>query len=121
MVNKIFEFVVFILKRIGEITGLTYNEVNIIIYFIIIPFSWLCMLDIIFDVHFFKIGFFIFLIGFLIGCRDFKTYSNWLYSKSVNFLLSFKKFNVDYFKASVWICVSLPLLIYILLIVLIFK
>ena len=30
---------------IAKLTGLTYNEVNIIVYFLLIPFSWTVLID----------------------------------------------------------------------------
>ncbi len=112
MNNLIFKTVAKILLLIGKKTGLTYNEVNIIVYYFAIPFSWLCLLDIIFDFHYLKIAFIIFTLGFMTGCTNFKTYSDWLFDQSVSFLNYFNKFGSNYVKSSVWICVSLPLVIY---------
>ncbi|ERM80993.1 hypothetical protein P872_11950 [Rhodonellum psychrophilum GCM71 = DSM 17998] len=68
-----------------------------------------------------KIAFVIFTIGFFVGCRDFKTYSDWLFAKSVSFLNYFNRYGSNYFASSVWICVSLPILVYGLLLFLILK
>ncbi len=121
MIKVIFKIVANSLKFIGRKTNLTYNEINILIYYFIIPFTWLCLLDIIFNLHYFKIGFVIFTLGFSVGCRNFKTYSDWLFDKSVTFLNYFNKYGSNYIASSVWICVSLPIAIYGILIYLIFK
>ena len=56
--NKfIFNVIAESLAFIGEKTGLTYNEINIITYYFLIPLSWFFLLDIIFDFHYFKISF----------------------------------------------------------------
>jgi hypothetical protein len=121
MIKVIFKIVASSLKFIGRKTNLTYNEINIIVYYFIIPFSWLYLLDIIFNFHYFKIGFAIFTLGFSIGCRNFRTYSDWLFDKSVTFLNYFNRYGSNYISSSVWICVSLPIVIYVILIFLIFK
>ena len=115
MNQQIFKIVVNALIAVSRITGLTYNEVNIILYYFLIPFSWFFMLDIIFDFHYLKMAFVIFTIGFFVGCRDFRTYSDWLFYKSVVFLNYFNKFGSNYVISSVWICVSLPIAVYFLL------
>ena len=48
MMNSIFRIVANLLLHIGHITGLTYDEINIIVYYFLIPLSWLVLLDIIF-------------------------------------------------------------------------
>ncbi|SDZ29697.1 hypothetical protein SAMN05444412_109154 [Rhodonellum ikkaensis] len=121
MNNKIFKIIAKLLSFIADKTKLTYNEINIIVYYLLIPFSWLCLLDIIFNFHHLKIAFVIFTIGFFVGCRDFKTYSDWLFAKSVSFLNYFNRYGSNYFASSVWICVSLPILVYGLLLFLILK
>lgn len=108
----IFKIVADSLYFIANKTGLTYNEVNIIVYYFIIPFTWLCLLDAIFHVHYFKIAFAIFTSGFIVGCKNFVTYSDWLFEKSVSFLNFFNKYGSNYTASSVWICVSLPIVIY---------
>lgn len=121
MIHFIFKIVANSLCYIGDKTGLTYNEMNIIIYYFCIPFSWVCLIDVLLHVHYLKITFIIFTLGFFTGCRNFKDYSNWLFDKSVTFLNYFNKFGSNYIASSVWICVSLPAIIYALLIFLILK
>jgi hypothetical protein len=121
MNNIIFNFVANGLLFVGKKTRLSYNEINIIVYYFAIPFSWLCLLDIIFNMHHLKIAFVIFTIGFIVGCRNFKEYSDWLFEKSVSFLNYFNKYGSNYIASSVWICVSLPIIIYGILIFLIIK
>ena len=121
MNRVIFRIVADSLTSIGSKTGLTYNEINIVLYYFGIPFSWLCLLDVIFDFHYLKIAFAIFTFGFMVGCRNFSTYSDWLFEKSVSFLNFFNKYGSNYVASSVWICVSLPIAIYAILLLLIFQ
>lgn len=121
MVNNIFKFVANSLYAIARKTGLTYNEINILVYYFFIPFTWLVLIDFIFSFHYLKMAFIVFSFGFFVGCRNFKTYSDWAFYKSVDFLNYFNRFGSNYYKSSVWICVALPLLIYISLIYFTFK
>lgn len=113
--NTIFRIVAGILLAIAKITGLTYNQINIIVYYFIIPFSWFWLLDIIFQIHFLKVAFIGGILGFFIGCRDFKSYSDWLFKKSVLFLKYFNRFGSNYVLTSVLLCVVFPIIIYVLL------
>jgi hypothetical protein len=79
------------------------------------------MLDEIFDFHYLKVAFLILCIGFAFGCRDFKNYSDWAFNRSVDFLNLFNRFGSNYYKSSVWICVAIPIIIYIVLLFQIFK
>ena len=97
-------------------TGLTYNEINVIVYYFGIPFTWLCILDKIFSFHYLKIAFVIFMLGFIVGCKNFRAYSDWLFDKSVLFLNYFNKYGCNYITSSVLICVLLPIVIYTVLI-----
>lgn len=45
VVRQIFALVASSLLWIGGKTGLTYNEVNILVYYLFIPLSWTIMLD----------------------------------------------------------------------------
>ena len=102
---------------IAKLTGLTYNEVNIIVYYLIIPLTWTLMIDYLTKMPFLTpmiiIGWIIFLwkdkMKFR-GCCD------WAFDKSVDFLLYFKKIGWNYIVSSVIICVVVPVLIYVELI-----
>ena len=98
---------------IAKLTGATYNEVNIIIYYLLIPLSWAAMIDYITKMPFLSIMYFIAWIVFL--WKDpmkFQDRCDWVFIKSVDFLLWFKKIGWNYVVSSVIICVIIPLLIY---------
>jgi hypothetical protein len=111
-IRLIFNLVANWLKYLAFKTGRTYNEINILIYYGCIPFTWLALLDFGFGFHYFKIAFLIFVIGFFIGCRDFSYFSDKLFHASVRFLNYFNRFGSNYYASSVWICAALPLVIY---------
>lgn len=121
MKRIVFKIVAESLALIGEKTGFTYNEINIIVYYFCIPFSWLALLDVIFHFHCFKVAFAIYSLGFIVGCRNFKSHSDWLFDRSVSFLNYFNRYGSNYIASSVWICVAVPIAIYAILLFLIFK
>ena len=102
---------------IAKLTGLTYNEVNIIAYFLLIPFSWTVLIDYIALLPFLTPMYLISWIIFL--WKDpmkFRARCDWMFDKSVEFLLWFKKIGWNYVVSSVIICVVIPVLIYVELI-----
>lgn len=121
MIQNSFNLTAKFLLQLAKITKLTYNEINIIVYYFIVPFSYLFLLDIIFGFHYLKISFVIFTLGFFTGCRNFKNYSDKLFRRSADFLLYFNRFGSNYEASSVIICLSLPLIVYIVLIYLAFR
>ena len=98
---------------IAKLTGATYNEVNIIVYYLLIPLSWAAMIDYITKMPFLSIMYVIAWVIFL--WKDpmkFRDRCNWVFIKSVDFLLWFKKIGWNYVVSSVIICVVIPILIY---------
>jgi hypothetical protein len=114
--QRIFDFVANKLIALARVFRITYNEINIIVYYFIIPLSWLSLIDLICDFHYLKFSFLIFSAGFFVGCRDFRSYSDELFMKSVDFLNYFNRFGQNYVAASVIICVLIPIVIYAILI-----
>ena len=117
---SIFNIVANILFCIAKKTKLTYNEINIIVYYFIIPFTWVVLLDYIFKFHYLKVCFIIFTLAFFLFCKNFRTFSDRLFEKSVSFLNYFNRFGSNYVASSVWICVAIPVLIFVVLSMIIF-
>ena len=114
--KTLFNLVHDILMFFSEITGFSYKEVNIIIWYLLIPFSWAYLLDKIINKHYFKIGITILTIATLIVIENFSQFCNWLFDLSANFLRSFNALGSNYTISSVLICIFIPLTIYIILI-----
>ena len=113
----IFAVVAGIEHVIAKLTGLTYNEVNIIVYYLLIPLSWVAMIDYITKMPLLTPMYIIAWIIFLWkDQKKFKDRCDWAFDKSVDFLLYFKKIGWNYIVSSVIICVVVPVLIYIELI-----
>jgi hypothetical protein len=99
---------------IAKLTGATYNEVNIIIYFLLIPLSWASMIDYITRLPLLSPMYLIaWIVFFWKDQMTFRDRCDWAFDKSVEFLLWFKKIGWNYVVSSVIICVVVPLFIYV--------
>jgi hypothetical protein len=110
--NLIFRIVADCLNGIASVTGFTYNEINIIAYYIILPFIYVALLDRILKKHFLKIGYIVAWGGLIILIPNFRAFSNTLFEYSVDFLLLFEHVGLNYVVASVVVCVILPGLVF---------
>ncbi len=113
--NQIFDVVYRFLLAIADLTGFTYREINIIVYFFIIPIFYLNLIDNLFGKHYFKLGFCV-LCGIATALiPSFERFSSKLFDYSVVFLNWFGVFGWSYIEASVIICVVVPVVIYVVL------
>jgi hypothetical protein len=106
--NFVFRIVADGLRRISSATGFSYNEINIIAYYIILPFIYVTLADRILRKHQLKITYVVFWLVLISITPNFKVFSDALFKHSVDFLLFFGRFGLDYVSASVVICVVLP-------------
>ena len=113
--NKIFIIVRDALLILSSIFRLSYNAVNVIVYYIIIPMIYLMIIDMIIGGHYFTISYLFILLGAAIIIKDYNVFFDWLFEKSAMFLNSFSIVGWDYYRASVIICVFVPLTILIIL------
>ncbi len=118
MIKKVFNLTAAILLITAKRLNLTYNEINIIVYYFIVPLTWCVMLDCIIKMPICSIIWTVLGLSVYIAKR--KVFSSWcdyVFKKSVQFLLSFNSIGWNYHKASVIICVVVPIIIYIALII----
>lgn len=102
---------------IAKLSGTTYNEVNIIVYYLVNPLSWMVMVDYITKMPFLTPMFILAWVIFLWKDKmKFRNRCDLAFDKSVDFLLWFKKIGWNYIVSSVIICVVVPILVYIELI-----
>ena len=120
MITTIFNKTALLLVKTAQKVNLSYNEVNIIVYYMIVPLTWCIMLDLIFSSWPWMSVVWLALCVAVIWWhrKDFSTWCDWAFEKSVNFLLWFRRIGWNYYKASVIICVVLPIAIYVILITL---
>ena len=112
VMNKCFWIVANFLLFLAKKTKLTYNEINIILYYLIIPLTWCILLDLIIKLPIFTIGFiFLWAIIFIIIGKSFSQWCDKIFILSQQFIKLFG----DYIHYSVVICVIVPLIIYLIL------
>lgn len=116
IIASVFQLTANSLVWLARKTGRTYNEINVLIYYGLIPLSYCVLLDLLWGVHYLKLVFLSFCVGIVIGTPDFKSFSDRLFKRSVQFLNYFNRFGSNYELSSVLICLLLPLTIYAILI-----
>ncbi len=114
--DTIFTYTYEILLWMADLTGFSYKEINIIMWFIIIPLSWMLLLDKIYQKKIVTIIFSVLVAILLITIPDFTVFCDWLFQKSVDFLNIFNTVGSNYVASSVIICVFIPVVIYAILI-----
>jgi len=114
--NTVFDYTYKILMAISESTGFTYKEINIIVWFIVIPLSWMLLLDKIYQRRLFTIAFSLLVVLTLVFIPNFTEFCDWLFQKSVDFLNLFNTVGSNYVASSVIICLLTPFTIYMVLI-----
>ena len=119
--NKIFIIVKDILIVLSSITGFSYQAINIIVYYYIIPFIFILFIDLIYKIHYFKISFILVLSILTLLINDFEKFSEWLFDYSKKFLYSFSFIGWNYVVASVIICVIIPIIVLSFLVYFAFK
>ena len=122
MIDKCFQIVAGVLYKIAQATGLTYNEINIIVYYLVVPLTWTVMIDILIKAPITTILLFTaWIVIFTVHYNDFRHWCDWALDKSVDFLLWFKRIGWNYVVSSVIICVVVPIIIYAALIIALIK
>ena len=115
--NYVFNLVAYSLNSIAKWLHLTYNEINIIVYYLLIPLSWAVMIDYLIGMPILTGALVCIWIGILIATRHtFGMWCDWAFEDSVKFLRWFSRIGWNYVTASVIICVVIPIGVYITLI-----
>lgn len=113
-VSKLFWWVAKSLQSLARILHLSYNEINIIVYYLLIPLSWCIMLDCLIGM---PITTLLLVAVWAVIFLKVKSFSEWCdkgFKLSQRFICLFG----EYVKYSVIICVFIPVLIYAVLITL---
>lgn len=113
IVSNIFRKVAEVLLRGASALDITYNEINIIVYYLLILMSWTIMLDFYLGYPITTCAFSFIWIGIKIGTWGrFREWSDWVFMRSVDFLMFFNRWGGNYVLNSVVICVLVPILVY---------
>ena len=107
------------LNLLAKLTGMTYREINIIVYYLIIPLSWCIMLDYIIGLPITTpIWILLWVYIFWSKLKFFRQWCDVAFQLSVDFLLKFQRIGWNYWVASVIIGVVVPIIVYAALILL---
>lgn len=113
MNKNLFYLVADSLLWIGRKTGLTYNEVNILVYYLLIPLSWAGMVDCLLGGPYFTVATLMVWAGIWSATRGhFRQWCDRAFMASVRFLNWFNRLGSNYILSSIIICVIIPLMIY---------
>ena len=113
IISSIFRKVADTLYNASTVIGITYNEINIIVYYLLIPLTWTIMLDGWLGTPITTYALIFMWMGIKIGTWGrFKDWSDWAFMRSVDFLNYFNRWGGNYVLNSVIICVVVPILIY---------
>ena len=115
----VFGIVAASLRLMAKALHMTYNEINIIVYYLIIPLSWCIMLDYIMGLPITTpIWILLWVYIFWSKRKFFRKWCDVAFQLSVDFLLKFQRIGWNYWVASVIIGVVVPIIIYAALILL---
>ncbi|MCD8394878.1 MAG: hypothetical protein LUC85_08620 [Bacteroidales bacterium] len=123
MTYIIFAAVAALLYGMAQLFHITYFTANILVYYVLIPLSWAFMIDRVigWNVPWLTIAFTVcWILVFILTAQHLQEWCATVFKKSVDFLLWFKRWKWNYYEASVYICVWLPLLVYVALAALLF-
>ena len=116
----VFGIVAASLRLMAKALHMTYNEINIIVYYLIIPLSWCIMLDYIIGLPITTpLWILLWVYIFWSKRKFFKEWCDVAFKLSVDFLLKFQRIGWNYWVASVIIGVVVPIIVYVVLILLI--
>ena len=107
------------LYMIGRFLNLTYNEVNMIVYYLLVPLSWTLMADKLIGLSVPSLTLALIGVWTCIAVARRGRFRQWCdvaFVKSQDFLLRFRRIGWNYVVSSVIICVVVPLLVYVVLI-----
>ena len=117
--QTIFNIVANLLLWIAHKTKLTYNEVNILLYYLVIPLSWTIIFDCWLGLPITTAALLLVWLGIFIATHHyFRQWCDWAFKDSFDFLNWFNRFGGNYTLNSVIICVIVPIIIYVALILL---
>ena len=113
MIKRIFVKVAMALYNGAQRLGITYNEINILVYYLLIPLTWTIIVDLLIGAPMTTSALLLVWAGIKIGTVGrFSEWYDWAFMRSVDFLNYFNRWGGNYHLNSVVICVAIPIFIY---------
>jgi len=111
MFRFIFNKIVTMINFLGRETGLPLEIIEFNIWFVIIPFSWCTLLDVIFGTPLIELTF-LGVLGLLLSVVNHDTFFDTVSEKIVNFSRYFNRWGIDHVAILVILFIIVPLIIY---------
>jgi len=97
-------------RGLGNLTGISYQLIVVLLYLFILPLIWLIGLDKKTDFHWFKIGYAaIFAAIFLIAKKSPADFATMIFEKCEGFLKGLSSIGISFSMANVIFCIILPI------------
>ena len=113
MIKETFSAVAYGLIKMANFLGISYNEANILVYFVVIPMIWAWMIDKAYRTHVVKASYAILVMTMVLISGDVSKLCDTLFMVCVYFLYLFKPIGIGYMTSSVIFCVVLPVIFHI--------
>jgi hypothetical protein len=115
MIDATFQAVAKGLYYSGTIINLNYNQMNILVYFGIIPLIWAFIIDKMFRFHYEKLMHLLVILFCWVTINNLSAFCDDLFYACVIFLNLFRPIGMDYVAASVLFCVVIPIALHVFL------
>jgi hypothetical protein len=115
MIDATFQAVAKGLYYAGTLINLSYNEMNILVYFVIIPLIWAYIIDKMFRFHYAKLSLMLVIFFCWVTINNLSAFCDDLFYACVIFLNLFRPIGINYVAASVLFCVVLPIVFHMFL------
>ena len=116
MIKWTFDLTVIILKKLAKRLGMSYRQLNVLLWVVLLPVFWALMLDRLVGFHYFTVATACLLAGFIYPVLRSKRKASQLFDKFAYFLFSFSMYGMGYRTSSVIFCLIIPFCITVLLI-----
>lgn len=110
--NTIFDLVMRSLLWLSEVSGFTYYEINILVYFLVIPFVYAVLLDLRTGCHLFKLAHLITWLGLWCIIGNFTRAAAQAFEVITDGFSNFFIIGLDYTATSELLCVFFPVVIF---------
>ena len=101
--------------HMANFLNISYNEANILVYFVLIPMVWAWMIDRTHRSHAVKISYAMLVMAVVLIGGNVSELCDTMFMVCVYFLCLFEPWGIDYYEASVIFCVIVPVIIHVLL------
>jgi hypothetical protein len=115
MIQETFSAVAYGLIKTANFLGISYNEANILVYFVIVPMVWAWMVDRAYRTHVLKASYATVVLATVLIGGNVSELCDTIFMVCVYFLCLFEPIGISYVQSSVIFCVIVPVVIHLCL------